>query len=384
MRVVLSTIGKFWSFDLARQMQKRRALTAIFSGYPWFKLKSEGIPKQKVHRFPYLHAPYMRFAPCFRSLHLVRSWEWKDSVTFDRYVARHLPACDIFSGLSGSALHSGRVAKHQGAKYVCDRGSSHIRVQDRILQEEYDRSELSFSGIDHRVIGREEAEYETADVITVPSTFALDTFVESGIPRRKLRLVPYGVDIDTFYPCAPRTENKFQVLFVGSVSVRKGVRYLLEAFRQLECRSKHLVIAGLVSQEMENTIKRVQNCSWISLLGHVGQKQLREIMSTSQVMVLPSVEDGFGLVQAQAMACGCPVIASRNTGAQDLFTDGKEGFIVPIADSGAIRDRLQTLADNPDLRGRMSEAALQRVKSMGGWDQYGERIYRIFSESLGF
>jgi starch synthase len=382
MRVVVSTIGKFWAFDLARQMHKRRALTAIFSGYPWFKLKSEGIPKRSVHRFPYLHAPYMRFAPHCSSPRLRRSWEWHDSISFDRYVARHLPVCDIFSGLSGSALHSGRAAKGQGAKYVCDRGSSHIRIQDRILREEYERSGLSFDGIDPRVISLEEDEYETADIITVPSTFAFNTFVESGVPRRKLRLVPYGVDIDTFYPCAPRNEAKFQVLFVGSVSVRKGIRYLLEAFQQLKCRSKHLVIAGLISPELQNIVKRVQHCDWISVLGHVQHQQLKEIMSASLVMVLPSVEDGFGLVQAQAMACGCPVIASRNTGAQDLFTDGREGFIVPIADSGAIRDRLQTLADNPDLRLRMAEAALERVKSIGGWDQYGERIYQIFSESL--
>jgi alpha-maltose-1-phosphate synthase len=303
-------------------------------------------------------------------------------VSFDRHVSRHLPSCDIFCGVSGSALHTGRVAKGKGAKYVCDRGSSHIRFQDRILREEYVRNGISFSGIDPRVIGREEAEYEAADVITVPSTFALNTFLESGVPRRKLRLVPYGVDLDTFYPCAPRSENKFQVLFVGSVSVRKGVGYLLNAFQQLKCTSKHLVLVGLVSPELESTIRQVQRHERISVMGHVQHQQLKEIMSASHVMVLPSVEDGFGLVLAQAMACGCPVIASQNTGAPDLFTEGREGFIVPIADSKAIADRLQALADNPDLRLRMSEAALQSVKSIGGWDQYGERMYRVFSELL--
>jgi alpha-maltose-1-phosphate synthase len=382
MRVVLSTVGKFWYFDLARQMNKRGALSAIFSGYPWFKLKSEGIPKQSVHTFPYLQAPYMRFARHCRSVRLLRLWEWHSSVRFDHYMARHLPSCDVFCGLSGSALHTGLVAKARGAKYVCDRGSSHIRFQDRILREEYDRQGIPFAGIDPRVIRREEAEYEAADVITVPSTFAFNTFVELGVARRKMRLVPFGVDLNFFYPCAERSENKFQVLFVGNLSVQKGVGYLLDAFQRFQCEDKHLTLVGSISPESENTIKQVRHDDQISVKGHVPQQKLKEMMSMSHVMVLPSVQEGLALVQAQAMACGCPVIASQNTGAPDLFTDGVEGFIVPIRDAKAIADRLQMLAGNPDMRTRMSEAALQRVKSIGGWDQYGETMYQIFSEVI--
>jgi glycosyltransferase involved in cell wall biosynthesis len=139
---------------------------------------------------------------------------------------------------------------------------------------------------------------------------------------------------------------------------------------------------GPISSELESTLKRVRGQDQISFPGLVPQHQLKEIMSASHVMVLPSLEEGLALVQAQAMACGCPVIASTNTGAEDLFTEGREGFIVPIRDVVAIADRLQMLADNPDLRLHMSEAALRRVKSIGGWDQYGERMFQIFSESL--
>jgi starch synthase len=380
MRVVLSTIGKFHTFDLARQLHKRRALRTIFSGYPWFKLKNEGLPRESVKTFPYLHAPSMRLNPHFK---LVRQfWEWQDKLWFDRYVTGRLPECDIFCGLSGSALSSGLLAKSRRAKYICDRGSSHIRVQDRILREEYERQGINFSGIDPRVIRREEAEYEAADIITVPSTFALNTFVESGIDRRKMRLAPYGVDLKTFFPSVQRDENRFNVLFVGSVTVRKGIAYLLDAFRRLRCTQKHLTVAGSVSPELEGTLKRVCGQDQISFLGQVQQHRLREIMSASHVMVLPSVEEGLALVQAQAMACGCPVIASQNTGAQDLFTDGREGFIVPIRDAVAIADRLQKLADNPDLRFCMREAALRRVESIGGWDQYGEKMFQIFSEGV--
>jgi starch synthase len=90
-------------------------------------------------------------------------------------------------------------------------------------------------------------------------------------------------------------------------------------------------------------------------------------------MVLPSIEEGLALVQGQALACGCPVLCSTNTGGEDLFTDGMEGFIVPIRDPQALTDRMQQLADDRDLQVRMSEAALQRVRSIGGWTDYGDQ-----------
>jgi glycosyltransferase involved in cell wall biosynthesis len=378
MRVVLSTIGRFHTFDLARQIHRRGALTAIFSGYPWFRLKNEGLPKDKVKTFPYLHAPYMRFAP--RSAAIRHWWEWHDAVRFDWHTARNLPPCDVFCGLSGFAVRTSCVAKSRGAKHVCDRGSSHIRFQARILREEYERQGIPFPGIPPRAIAREEMEYESADVITVPSTFALNTFVECGVPRHKLRLVPYGVDLSAFYPCAQRNDHEFRVLFAGNVAVRKGVRDLLDAFLQLSCERKRLVFVGSISPELESCFRQWRGDSRISALGKVSQPRLKEIMSASDVMVLPSVEEGLALVQAQAMACGCPVIASENTGASDLFTDGREGFIVPIRDPNAIAQRLQLLADSADLRLHMSKAALERVKSIGGWARYGEKMYELFSE----
>jgi len=105
-------------------------------------------------------------------------------------------------------------------------------------------------------------------------------------------------------------------------------------------------------------------------------------MSSSHVMVLPSVEEGLALVQAQAMACGCPLISSTNTGGEDLFTDGVEGFVVPIRSPEAIAARLQQLADDPALRQRMSEAALARVRQIGGWHQYGEAWAKLLRELI--
>ena len=112
------------------------------------------------------------------------------------------------------------------------------------------------------------------------------------------------------------------------------------------------------------------------------QEKLKEIMSCSHVMVLPSVEEGLAMVQAQAMACGCPVIATKNTGAQNLYVDQKEGFIVPIRQPNIITEKLQHLADHPDIRKSMSILALARVREMGGWRTYGDMTASMLKNAM--
>ena len=380
MKVVLSTIGKFHTFALARQLEHRGALEAIFTGYPKFKLKSEGLPKQKINSFPWLQTLYLaqgRFGlnnPWFS-----RELEWFNKQSFDTYVSQKLPECDVFCGLSGSGFKTGKIAKSRGVVYICDRGSSHISYQDALLREEYALQGKPFDGIDTRIITKEKAEYELADFITVPSGFAKRSFIEMGIPEKKLRLVPYGVNLEQFYPIEQTNQDFFDVLFVGNASFRKGIPYLLKAFSQLQHPHKRLTIVGTIQAELASILSQAASKQNIITTGHIPQPQLKKIMSRSHVMVLPSIEDGFGMVLAQAMACGCPVIGTTNTGAEELLTDEVEGFIVPIRNPHALAERIQLLADKPDLQQQMSIASLARVKKMSGWDSYGAAMFALFS-----
>jgi glycosyltransferase involved in cell wall biosynthesis len=275
---------------------------------------------------------------------------------------------------------TGHKAKSTGARYVCDRGSAHIRVQDRILREEYDRLSLPFRGIDPRIIDREEAEYAAADAITVPSTFALRSFEHEGVSSSKLHLVPYGVDLSKFRPVAKPDVSTFDVLFVGTASVQKGIHYLIESFDLVQHPRKKLTLVGGVSSELKTkllslTSKRTD----IVVVGHVPQSSLSQYMSRAHVMVLPSVQEGMALVQAQAMACGCPVIGTTSTGAEDLFTHGVEGFIVEPRNPEAIARSLQKFVDDKNMRDKMGMAALAKVKKIGGWDLYGDKMYSLFN-----
>ena len=374
--VVQVSIGRFHHFHLARQLEKRGLLNAIYTGYPRFKLVDEPeIPKNKIHTFPWLHTPYMargrlglnRFA-C-----LDREWVWWAHKTLDRHVASQLREPAILIALSGSGLYSGRKIQQLGGIHICDRGSSHIRVQEQLLTEEYERYGTSWRGIDPRSIAKEEAEYEQANWISIPSQFCYDSFVSQGVPAAKLLKIAYGSRLERFYPEVGPSINKeeFRILFVGAAGAQKGFIDLLNAFERFNHRAKKLLLIGSLTPEALAMLDRVDQ-SRIAVLGSVPNAQLRQHYSQASVLVLPSIQDGFGMVIGEAMACGCPVIASTNTGASELISDGVEGFIVPIRSPGLIADRLQQLADQPELCELMGQAALKRVRHLGGWDAYGD------------
>jgi glycosyltransferase involved in cell wall biosynthesis len=377
MKVAQVTIGRFHHFHLARQLERHGVLEAVFTGYPRFKLRDEaGIPPRKIHCFPWLYAPYMargRFGITHKGL--VREWEWLARETLDRYAASRLRPVDALIALSGQGVRSGRKVQRRGGKYVCDRGSSHISWQDRILREEFRRWGMDFPGIDPRVIATENEEYATAEVITVPSAFVVETFLEMGVPAEKLAKVPYGARLDRFSP-GPDTERKtgaFRVLFVGQVSLRKGFLYLLEAFQKFSHPRKELLVVGSVTPEME-LLLRDRKLDGITFCGNVPNTELADLYRSASVFVLPSIEEGLSMVMGEALACGCPVIASTNTGASDIFSDGVEGFIVPIRAPEVIVDRLERLAQDPGLGEKMGNAGVARVKSLGGWDTYGDAM----------
>jgi glycosyltransferase involved in cell wall biosynthesis len=365
-------------------MHARGALATIFTGYPRFKLREEGLPDRLIRPFPYVHSTFMALSrlPWARS-RISNSWEHFDFETFDDYVSSRLPVCDIFVGQSGSSLQSGKVARGRGIRYVCDRGPAHIRAQDQLLREEYERWGIRYQGIDRRVMAREEAEYVEADRITVASSFSLRTFIDRGVAPSKLRRVQYGVNLSQFYPTDIPDPVRFDVLFVGTVSLQKGIPYLLQAFQRVQHPKKSLTFAGSCDHNLISALRR--HGLWLEearVVGHVPKPELKHLISRSHVLVLPSIQDGFGLVLAEAMACGCVVIGTHHTGAPDLVTDGVDGFIVPIRDSEALAARLQWLADDPDRRAAMGQCALKRVELEGGWRNYGDQAMSVYREVL--
>ncbi len=387
MKIVQATFGVFHQFELANQLYRRDHLKKIYSTWPWARLKREGLPRNLVGTFPLVHtADYLLSGKSFypRALAL-KMKEWT-ATTFDEYTLRVVPECDALIALSGAALKTGQLVQRRGGRFVCDRGSTHHRFQDEILAEENARWGFPRAEESHGTIEREEEIYAVADAISVASSFAARTFVQMGVPREKLHIVPYGVRLEKFRPPeVPPTDirERFEVIFAGQVSLRKGIPYLLEAFAKVRHPHKRLrIMGGGMTPEFREFVGRFP-LDGVEFVGPVPQTELAATMGASHVLVLPSVEDGFGLVMNQAMACGCPVIASTNTGGEDLFTDGEQGFIVPARDATALADRLQRLVDEPELQRRFAQGALSQVNHFGGWGQYGERWEALLRSLTG-
>lgn len=386
MRVVQTVFGVFHHFELARQLHGRGYLQKIYSTWPWTRLKREGIPREFVRTFPWVHTPEMLLHRSGLSQpYLFDQMGYANALSFDWWTSRQVsrsPAPEAIVGLSGSSLRTGLELQARGARFICDRGSSHQRYQESLVSDEFRRWGVSRAVSDIRDTVREESIYEIADAITVPSNFAARSFAESGVAKEKIHVIPYGVRLERFRQSARPPDDCFQVLFAGAVGLRKGVPYLLQAFAELKHPAKRLRVVGALQPELSEVLGRLPR-EGVEFLGAVPHERLAELMSTSHAMVLPSIEEGLALVQGQALACGCPVIASTNTGGADLFSDGVEGFIVPIRDARAIAERLQMLADDRPLQQRMSEAALNRVQFLGGWNDYGDRWERLLLELTG-
>jgi glycosyltransferase involved in cell wall biosynthesis len=145
---------------------------------------------------------------------------------------------------------------------------------------------------------------------------------------------------------------------------------------------KRLTLVGPPTSDTVHFAQLLQHDD-IRVMGAVAHQDLKHLMSASDVMVMPSIEEGLALVQAEALACGCPVIGTDHSGAVDLFDHDREGFIVPIRSDAAIREKLEYLADNPDRRQQMSEAARARVADLGGWSRYGEHYFELLQRLVG-
>jgi glycosyltransferase involved in cell wall biosynthesis len=375
MRVVQAVFGVFHHFELAHQLHRRGHLKRIYSTWPWARLKRESLPRELVRTFPILHTSEYLLSRTGRAPEQVTaklaSW---NALAFDRYTAAMIDReeCDAFIAISGAGLLTGDRVQRGGGKFICDRGSTHQRFQEATVLEEYRRWDVPPPLAKPHIVAREEAIYAKADAITVPSSVAKRSFIVMGIAPEKVHVIPYGVRLDRFRPSAPPPTESFELLFAGGVSLRKGVPYLLEAFAMVDHPAKRLTIVGSISPEMRLLLGRLPTEN-VVFTGPLPQPELARKMSASHALVLPSVEEGLALVQGQAMACGCPVIATVATGAEDLFSDGVDGFIVASRDIGALAARMQQLADDPALQRQLSAAALARVKTLGGWEDYGDR-----------
>lgn len=332
-------------FHLARALHQIGQLHTYYSGYPKWKLpETAGMhvsshPMRTLSVYGMLRYVPPRFRPKDHVL-----FEWQDK-HFDRLVAEDLSSAEAIHGMPGQCLETFRAAKHLGIQTVLNHATGPSAVMAETLREEYVRVGMRFDEVtrfDAAYSNREEEETNLADYHCVASSIVANQLAECGIAKETIWKVPYGADDQVFFPPQkdqPR-DDTFRVVFAGQLTLRKGVRFLLDALTLTDQSDWQCHLYGGPSEETAKDLEDYTGSTPLKRHGSVSQTKLAQAFRDADLLVLPSLEEGFGLVVVQALNCGLPCIVSDTTGAKDLIRHRKNGSIIAASDAESLAHEL--------------------------------------------
>jgi glycosyltransferase involved in cell wall biosynthesis len=287
---------------------------------------------------------------------------------FGRWARRHLARSrwDVIHCWSGVSEEILEAFRSRDGLTLLMRGSCHIAVQRRLLEEESARASTSLDRPSDWMVRREIREYAKARAIVVLSTFSARTFEDEGIPQTRLHLLTLGVDLAAFRArpeaiaarlARIRRGDPLTVLYVGSVSFQKGILDLARAITLVDPDRFRFVLAGKVLREARPIVRSLG--ARASVLGKLPQASLPGLYERADIFLFPTIQDGFPVVLAQARAAGLPIITTPHGAGEDVIDQGRDGWIVPIRDPEEIAGRLRWCDAHRDELGAMVAANLE-------------------------
>ena len=389
MRALVTHPGRQHSHQAALALDEAGLLAGYWSGVPATPEQTAGLPaalKRRLGRFEPVaidpaRAVWHPQTPGLRRLGDLllpaRGAAWTDLWAcrqFDRWAARRLAgsaanavvACEI------SALTTFRQARRSGIATLLDAPSLHHRAQDRL------HGTTDSPALHRRVIRVKEQEIEIADHILTVSELARETYLEAGVPAWRVHAVLLGADTDLFTPPAEDTTERtggLRFVFSGASIHRKGFDLLLDAFARVRAAEPgvSLRIVGPRGDAFGLLAGRSEG---IEIVGAVGQSELAAEFRRADCLVLPSRNDSYGLVVAEALAAGLPVLVSEMVGAKALVEPGKNGWIVPVENTAALVERMLGCARNREAV-RAMRADCRRSAATATWPAYRRRFVEL-------
>jgi glycosyltransferase involved in cell wall biosynthesis len=277
-----------------------------------------------------------------------------------------------------------RRAKREGTKVVAEVVNTHPANQMEILAREADRWGLPARP---NRLNRAQAtiveETQAADRILVPTETVKRSFAARGVDPAKIIKIPYAANTTRF---RPRTETDsyspfgraLRVICVGSIGLRKGQLYLLEAVRRLGKGAVEVTLVGAPSAEVASILGGYG--AEFHHLERIANDRLRDLLVQHDLFVLPSLEEGLAVSICEAMACGLPIVATRESGAEELLTEGQEGFFVGAGSADAIAERLAYLDRRRDLLLTLGARAAEATRRRLNWRTYAARLVEAYGE----
>ena len=338
-----------------------------------------GLDEQRVSRRIGLELPELWYRNILKNGGRAELAMFQRDTRFDRWVSRRW-ACesDVFWGFQGSCLESLRAARKTGKLAVCEFATAHVTTAMRILGEEAAKHPEwagTISNFHFPDWYRERLQQEPfeADFCVAASSFSQQSLIEAGIDSARIRILPLGADLSQFPFAARERKGPLKVLFVGGIGQRKGIKYLLEAIKNLNSTQIQLQLLGPLPAD---TSPLEEWSPWFDYLGRTNQTGVAKHMQEADVLVLPSVFEGFGLVILEAMATGLPVIANTHSCAPEVIRDGCDGFVLEPDDVNGLTETLEWCASHrPELQ-EMGKMAFERAQEFA-WSKHRDRLHEL-------
>lgn len=385
MKITYTAPNRAHHYPYAEAMHRAGHLHAFISGFSRFSPRA-ALPAigDKLKRHDFFQNLYLASLKFKAGDFISTQFNHLTNLSLDKASYKSARESDAFIFYRTEGYTTTQRLKKEGAKTICimEEVNSHVDNQHSIMEEEYNK--LGLGKYTERIPDHEKRlkAYEIADYILCPSSFVLNSFLEKGFEQDRLLKVNFG-----FTPMAsmeePRRENTketFRVLYVGQLNFRKGLRYAIEAFRQLKHPNKEFVIVG--PKAGVTGLEKTAIPEGVVFTGTLKGEELRAQYRKASVFILPSLEEGLALVQLEALSFGVPILITTNTGGDDIIKNGQQGFIVEPGNAKALAEKLQQLADDHSLLSWMSYEALQAAHTYGSWERAVIKLERLVKPLL--
>ena len=285
---------------------------------------------------------------------------------------KSLQEADIIIGFDTSSFILAERAKQNGKVFILDQSIAHPKSKAKVfdqLNQLYPQFSQELLPKQADLIKLEAKEHLFADYIITASSFTKKTLVENSVDERKIIINPYGVNASQFKIIDRPQNKKIRFLFLGTLTIRKGINVLLEIWEELAPETAELWIAGPADTKIIAAIPKLDS---ISYLGKIPHQQLQEVVGKCDVLIFPSFFEGFGLVVLEAMACGLPVITTEATVGPDVIEDGVDGELYHSFDRNTLKEKIISFIKSPEKAKKMGVKAHLKARQFS-WEAYGNR-----------
>jgi glycosyltransferase involved in cell wall biosynthesis len=284
---------------------------------------------------------------------------------FDEFVCANLrrwaqldPRTDAFIGASGGCLATMALLRQRGVLTVVDQ-TDPAKTQEEITVAEaakWPGWEPPRQLVPQAYWDRLAAEWNRADRVLVNSQWSRAALIRQGAPPQKIVVVPPPYEPLAASAALPGPKDRpLTVLWLGSVVLRKGIQYLIEAAKLLRNTDLKFIVAGPIGITPQALATAPPN---MDFPGEISAEQTNQLYRRADIFVLPTLSDGMAITQLEAMNRGLPVITTPNCG--EVVTDGVDGLIVPPGNANALADAIARLNQDRELLNEMSQSAFLR------------------------